>query len=113
MSEILLEILKKLPLDALIYLCFTVVIIAGLVLIPFWVKRVELRMADIHTVNNKLATDKLRIDQVERRLRRLTDEQEKLDDRFNEFDVKLVRIETNLDSVIGGQMRILEKLNLL
>lgn len=113
MSEILLEILKKLPLDALIYLCFTVIVLAGIVLIPFWVKRVEGRMADVHRMASKMTSDGLRMERFEKRLGRLEDIREEHDDKFRDIDIVLTRIETTLATVVIQQERILDKLSIV
>lgn len=113
MIELLAEVLKKLPIDALIYLCFTVVIVAGFVLIPFWVKRVEGRMADIHRANNQLTSDALEIGRLKGRVRKLEDDSDLHDRKFNSLDVTLAEIKKDLTTVMSSQLRIMAKLDII
>src|SRR5829696_7795867 len=107
MTEPILQILQKLPLDVLISLVSIVVVIGAIVLIPFWVRRVEARMQEIHRVNNTLTEYGLKFTRHSRRLDRLEDSGDVYESRFEKLGLSVERLETKMDNLKEGQDRIM------
>lgn len=113
MSELIIQILSKLPIETLVALLSIITVLAGVILIPFWVKRVENRMQDVHLINNSLQNFGLRLDRHDGRLRKLEDSGELYSEKFEKIGLSLNSLELGMVSVKEDLGRIITKLNIV